>query len=97
TAGQRVGMVGRENDVLAGCTGQGDVRSRSTLVEDEVNPVGVAETVGDGQCDRIGLRLRAVGVVDDAIIQRLIEPGYSRARTCRRAHAASDVAGCGRY
>ena len=75
-AGQRVGMTGRENDVLAGRAGQGDVRSRSTLVEDEVDPVGVAMAIGDGQCDRIGLRLRAVGIVDNAAVQRRIDPRW---------------------
>ena len=82
-AGQRVVMAGRENDVLAGRAGQGDVRSRATLVEDEMDPVGVAKTVGDGQGDRVGLRLRTVGIVDNAIVQRRIDRRDARARTCR--------------
>ena len=55
TAGQRVVGAGRENDVLAGCAVQGD-GPLSGLVEHEMDRVGMAETVGDGQRHHVGLR-----------------------------------------
>src|SRR3982074_3839301 len=77
-----VRIAGRENHVLEGGALQSDVWARPRLVEDEIDGVGGAEAVGDGNGNPVGRWWRQARIIGHAGVQDVID--------------AVEVAGAGR-